>query len=70
MQKQLEKEVAEDEEIYDKMACWCTTNDKDKTKSIADAERKIKQLENRIDELKATSARLSTEIKHLEEEVA
>ena len=28
MLKQLEKEAEEDEEIYDKMACWCETNDK------------------------------------------
>jgi hypothetical protein len=37
MLKQLEKEAEEDEEIYDKMACWCETNDKEKTKSISDA---------------------------------
>jgi len=30
MLKQLEKEAAEDEEIYDKMACWCETNDREK----------------------------------------
>ena len=35
--KQLEKEGEEDEEIYDQLACWCETNDKDKTKAIADA---------------------------------
>ncbi len=29
MLKQLEKEAEEDEEIYDKMACWCETNDKE-----------------------------------------
>ena len=28
MLKQLEEEAEEDEEIYDKMACWCETNDK------------------------------------------
>ena len=31
MQKQLEKEQEADEEIYDKMECWCKTNDKEKT---------------------------------------
>eukprot|EP00971_Amphidinium_carterae_P130865 2592461-Amphidinium_carterae.1 len=31
MQKQLEKEQEEDEEIYEKLACWCETNDKEKT---------------------------------------
>merc|ERR1719325_289097 len=70
MLKQLEKEAEEDEEIYDKMACWCETNDKEKTKAIADAEARIEMLTTKIEELTAQSARLSTEIKNLEKEVA
>jgi len=70
MLKQLEKEAEEDEEIYDKMACWCETNDKEKTKSIADAEARIEDLTSKIEELTANSARLGTEIKNLEKEVA
>merc|ERR1711990_1004845 len=63
MLKQLEKEAEEDEEIYDQLACWCETNDKEKTKAIADAEAKIEDLTNKIEELTANSARLNTEIK-------
>merc|ERR1719443_683056 len=70
MLKQLEKEAEEDEEIYDQLACWCETNDKEKTKAIADAEAKIEDLTTKIEELTATSARLNTEIKNLEKEVA
>merc|ERR1711953_1330848 len=70
MLKQLEKEAEEDEEIYDKLACWCETNDKEKTKSIADAEAKIEELTTKIEELTALSAKLNTEIKNLESEVA
>jgi chromosome segregation ATPase len=70
MLKQLEKEAEEDEEIYDQLACWCETNDKEKTKAIADAETKIEDLTNKIEELTASSARLNTEIKNLEKEVA
>merc|ERR1719214_537891 len=70
MLKQLEKEAEEDEEIYEKMACWCETNDKEKTKAIADAEAHITDLTSRIEELSAASARLNTEIKNLEKEVA
>jgi len=70
MLKQLEKEAEEDEEIYDKLACWCETNDKEKTKAIADAEAKIEDLTNKIEELTALSAKLNTEIKNLESEVA
>merc|ERR1719174_722376 len=70
MLKQLEKEAEEDEEIYDQMACWCETNDKEKTKAIADAETRIKDLTANIEELTALSAQLNTEIKNLEQEVA
>jgi len=70
MLKQLEKEAEEDEEIYDQLACWCETNDKEKTKSIEDAEAKISDLTTKIEELTASSARLTTEIKNLEKEVA
>merc|ERR1712194_870257 len=70
MLKQLEKEAEEDEEIYDKLACWCETNDKEKTKSIAEAEARIEDLTTKIEELTAISARLNTEIKNLEKGVA
>jgi len=70
MLKQLEKEAEQDEEIYDQLACWCETNDKEKTKSIADAEARIDNLTIKIEELTASSARLNTEIKNLEKEVA
>merc|ERR1719199_2092344 len=69
MQKQLEKEAEEDEEIYEKLACWCETNDKEKTKAIADAEARISDLTTEIEQLSALSARLNTEIKNLEQEV-
>jgi len=70
MQKQLQKEADEDEEIYDKMACWCQTNDREKTQAIKDAEVRIDGLTTKIEELTAGSARLNTEIKNLEKEVA
>merc|ERR1719337_321859 len=48
----------------------CETNDKEKTKAIADAEARIADLTTKIEELTANSARLNTEIKNLEKEVA
>jgi chromosome segregation ATPase len=69
MLKQLEKEAKEDQEIYDNLACWCTTNDAEKSKAIADAEARIDDLENKIKEYTATAARLTQEIEALEEEV-
>jgi len=69
MLKQMEKEAEEDEAIFEKMACWCETNDREKTKSIADAEARIKSLTTFVEEATANSARLNTEIKNLEKEV-
>merc|ERR1719156_175892 len=70
MQEQLEKEAEEDEEIYEKMACWCETNDKEKTKAIADAEARIEDLTSTIEELTAGSARLNAELVNLDKEIA
>merc|ERR1719181_996674 len=70
MVTQLGKEGEEDEEIYETMGCWCVTNDKAKTKSIADAQTEIETLTATIESLTATSARLNTEIAMLEKEVA
>merc|ERR1719223_1115259 len=70
MLKQLEKEASEDEELYETMTCWCETNDREKTKAIADAEAKIDDLNVKIEELTAKSGKLGVEIKNLEKEVA
>lgn len=70
MQKTLEKEAEEDEEVYNKMACWCTTNDKAKAEGIADHEDHIEALTSSIEELTASSAKLTSEIARLEKEVA
>merc|ERR1719267_528503 len=70
MLKQLEKEAEEDQEVYDNFVCWCTTNDKEKTKAIADAEARIENLSAKIDELTALSSQLNTEIENLDEELA
>jgi len=70
MAKQLEKEGEEDEKAYDKMACWCETNDREKTKAIDDAESKIETLNTHIESGIAASARLTTEIKGAEGDLA
>merc|ERR1740117_649908 len=70
MQAQLEKEATEDQEVYEKVACWCETNDKDKTTAISDAESRITDLTSTIEELTAQSSRLNTEIKNLNSEIA
>jgi len=69
MQKQMEKEADEDESVYDKTACWCETNDREKTKTIADAEARIEDLTSKIEQGAALSGRLNTEIANLQKEL-
>merc|ERR1719506_660181 len=61
MVTQLEHEAEEDEDTYQAMSCWCTTNDAAKTQAIAAGERKINDLTASIEEATANSARLNTE---------
>jgi DNA repair exonuclease SbcCD ATPase subunit len=70
MGETLKKEQEEDEEVYEKLACWCETNSKEKTTSISDAESHISALTASIEEGTASSARLNTEIKNLNSEIA
>merc|ERR1719463_512567 len=70
MISQMEKEAEEDEDVYEAMGCWCETNDKAKTKAIADSEMSINRLVAAIEDHTANSARLNTEIANLEKEVA
>lgn len=70
MQAQVQKEGEEDTAAYDKYACWCKTNDAEKTKAIEDAETKIDDLTSAIEEFAALSAKLKTEIEKLEEDIA
>merc|ERR1719482_2184279 len=69
MKGTLEKEAEEDEEVYDKVACWCHTNDKAKTQAIKDAEARITDLTSTIEQATARSARLTTEIDNLNGEL-
>merc|ERR550514_2009194 len=36
MQAELTAEAKSDEEMFDKLMCWCETNDEEKTKAIAE----------------------------------
>jgi len=70
MQEQLGKEQDEDQEVFDQFACWCETNDKLKTKAIADADLKIKNLGSSIEELTSKSAQLTIDIANLAQAIA
>jgi len=69
MNSNLEKEGEEDQDTYDKMACWCETNEKGKTKAVADGQQRDEQLTALIPELAAKSAQLKVEIEQLTKEI-
>jgi len=70
MKKELEEEAANDQELYDKLVCWCETNDKEKTKAIADGNTAIDELSAKIEENTALASTREVEIKSLNNEVA
>merc|ERR1719183_1792508 len=70
MTVQLQKEAEEDEEVFEALGCWCETNDREKTKAIADAQTRIQKLNADIEKFAGTSSTLSTEIANLQAEVA
>jgi len=70
MKAQVEKEGADDKVAYDAYACWCTTNDRDKTAAIETAEKRIEQLTSDIEGYAALKAKLTTEIEQLEADIA
>merc|ERR1719379_549288 len=70
MIKQLEKEGEEDQEIFENIGCWCTTNEKEKTKAVADAAERITVLQSTIETNTADSARLNAEVGQLKKELA
>merc|ERR550537_145227 len=60
MQVTLKKEMDEDEELYEKLACWCSNNKYEKNEAIEAAEAEIASLEAKIEALTAKIAELKT----------
>jgi hypothetical protein len=70
MQAQIEKEGKEDMDMYDKLTCWCTSNEAEKTKAVADAKQHIEDLTAAIEGYTAKGSQLETEIAKLDKEIA
>jgi len=66
---QLEKEAESDEEVYEAMGCWCETNDKEKTKAIADADASMSDLESDIQAAAARNGELEVKIAAMKKEI-
>merc|ERR1719421_2777681 len=69
MQAQVQKEADEDEDIYEKLGCWCDTNEKEKSKASAINTQSIADLGAAIEEFTAKSAQLKTDIENLKAQV-
>merc|ERR1719194_125182 len=70
MKDQLGADAKSDEELYEKMGCFCATNKKDKSDAVKMAEKNIVSLKGKIEELTAKSAELSSAIARLGGEIA
>mmetsp|Transcript_2631 Transcript_2631/g.6178 ORF Transcript_2631/g.6178 Transcript_2631/m.6178 type:complete len:679 (-) Transcript_2631:51-2087(-) len=69
MKTELETEAAEDKTANEKMGCWCSTNEKEKTEAVAVATRRIAKHESTIEEKTALSAQLKGNLKKTKAEV-
>jgi len=62
MRAELVAEADKEAEMYDKMVCWCETNEKEKTKDIGTAEGKTKDLMAEMEARSAAKGELSTKV--------
>merc|ERR1719310_2307656 len=69
MQVTLKKEMDQDEELYEKLACWCSNNKYEKNEAIEAAEKEIARLEALIEQLTAKIAELKTIIEETTKEL-
>jgi chromosome segregation ATPase len=70
MQTQLKEESEKDQEVYEKLSCWCEVNGKGKDAAVSANQQKLAELESSMEALSAKQANLETSIKALEDENA
>jgi chromosome segregation ATPase len=70
MKDQLVADSKSDEELFEKLGCFCEVNKKDKTEAVATAEKSIIAYKAAIEELTAKSAEYSATITRLEGEIS
>jgi len=70
MSSELAKEKEADQELYDKLSCWCETNGKAKTAAIAKANSMIEGLTSDIEAGTSKATQLEEQIAGLKDEIA
>jgi chromosome segregation ATPase len=68
MKAELNKELEDDKAVHEMMDCWCSTNEKEKTKSIELGEARISELEATLGETAAKIKELKSKRKATQEE--
>jgi len=69
MNQRLQKEMKEDQDLYDGLACWCGTGRNDKKASISTSKEEIDNLQSNLESFTGKSMELKTRIKQLDEDV-
>merc|ERR1719410_1323557 len=64
MEKKIEAEAEKEEELFEKFLCYCKKNTGELTKSIAEAQAKIAQLETQVEEDTAAKTQIDEELKN------
>merc|ERR1719281_2091675 len=69
MQAELQKELEDDKAVYEMLACWCTTNEKEKTQAIEMGEAREAELEAFLGEAAAKMKELKAKLKATKDEI-
>jgi hypothetical protein len=70
MRDELVAEADKEAEMYDKMVCWCETNEKEKSQDIATGEGRIGDLMAEMEARSAAKGELSTNIKAMKAQIS
>lgn len=70
MQDQLTADKKAEEEMYEKLSCWCKVNGDGKDEAVATATAQLASLSSQMEALSAKSSELDQSIKTLGEEMA
>lgn len=70
MQKELDAEAKEDEEMFEKLKCWCDTNGAGKKQAVQDQKDKMDELNALIEGSTGKKTTLITEIDQLKKDIA
>merc|ERR1719440_1518001 len=69
MKVQLEEDAKKDEELYEKLDCWCKTNKEEKEQAVKDGDQKTDELVATINENSAKKGTLTANIAQMKKEL-